>query len=193
MAGTCRPDRRQGLVVPFNSTRSSSQTGGYSAEIGRTTGGVSRRHPVSATNSTRAATHSSAAGRREEDHFHEEAPCERNRRSRDAARVTGECVGVRSHHEGPLVLLRDVRKRDSIPGNRHHPGLYTKRQRFLGRKFDWRITTTISELLAFSDSDSFPATISTWTPARGNKRARVGTLGGDNGADLHGPLTAISW
>ena len=189
------PYRRQGFSsVPFNFYQEFQvKTGGYSAEFGRTTGGVINAVTRSGGNEFHAGTQltfePTAWAAEKEDHFHEDGTLdERNRTSRDASPFYKANVWA----SGPIMKDRlfffaMYEKRDSSPRDIDTTqAWYTQSDNdFWGAKFDWRINDNhLVELLAFSDkADSVTSNyFYNWdTAARGNKKGESsGRSGGDN-------------
>jgi len=189
------PYRRQGFSsVPFAFYQEFQvKTGGYSAEFGRTTGGVINAVTRSGGNEFHAgieATFEPAAWASEKkDHFHEDGTLdERNRTSRDASPFYKANVWA----SGPIVkdklfLFAMYEKRDSSPRDIDTTqAWYTESDNdFWGAKLDWRINDNhLVELLAFSDkADSVTSNyLYTWdTAVKGAKRGESSAAsGGDN-------------
>ncbi|MCL6713099.1 TonB-dependent receptor [Pseudomonas sp. R2.Fl] len=160
------PYRRQGFSsVPFNFYEEFQvKTGGYSAEFGRSTGGVINAVTRSGSNEFHAGVEVTLAPASwessKEDHFHRDGTIdERERTSRD----TDAFFKTNVWASGPLVKdrlfffamyeLRDSRPKDIDTTQ----AWYTKSDNdFWGAKLDWQINDNhLLELLAFSDkSDS---------------------------------------
>lgn len=160
------PYRRQGFSsVPFNFYEEFQvKTGGYSAEFGRSTGGVINAVTRSGSNEFHAGAEVTLAPASWEsskkDHFHRDGTIdERERTSRD----TSAFFKTNLWASGPLVKdrlfffamyeLRDSRPKDIDTTQ----AWYTKSDNdFWGAKLDWQINDNhLLELLAFSDkSDS---------------------------------------
>ena len=189
------PYRRQGFSsVPFAFYQEFQvKTGGYSAEFGRTTGGVINAVTRSGGNEFHAGTEltfePSAWAADKEDHFHEDGTLdERNRTSRDASPFYKANVWA----SGPIVkdklfFFAMYEKRDSSPRDIDTTqAWFTKSDNdFWGAKFDWRISDNhLVELLAFSDkADSVTSNyLYTWdTAALGRKKGEGSSAsGGDN-------------
>src|SRR5690606_16009187 len=125
------PYRRQGFsTVPFGFYEEFQvKTGGYSAEFGRSTGGVINAVTRSGGNEFHAGAEFTMEPRawvsEREDHFHKDGSIDERDRTRR---------GVRRRREGSAVLLRDVRAARQQPqGHRHHRGLvHRQQQRLLG-------------------------------------------------------------
>lgn len=189
------PYRRQGFSsVPFAFYQEFQvKTGGYSAEFGRTTGGVINAVTRSGGNEFKAGMEMTfeptAWAAEKEDHFHEDGSLdERNRTSRDASPFYKANVWA----SGPIVkdklfFFAMYEKRDSSPRDIDTTqAWYTESDNdFWGAKFDWRINDDhLVELLAFSDkADSVTSNyLYNWdTAARGNKKGEgSASSGGDN-------------
>ena len=189
------PYRRQGFSsVPFAFYQEFQvKTGGYSAEFGRTTGGVINAVTRSGGNEFQAGAQMtfepSAWAAEKEDHFHEDGSLdERNRTSRDASPFYKANVWA----SGPILkdklfFFAMYEKRDSSPRDIDTTqAWYTESGNdFWGAKFDWRINDNhVVELLAFSDkADSVTSNyFYTWdTASRGAKKGESSaSSGGDN-------------
>jgi TonB dependent receptor/Carboxypeptidase regulatory-like domain/TonB-dependent Receptor Plug Domain len=189
------PYRRQGFSsVPFAFYQEFQvKTGGYSAEFGRTTGGVINAVTRSGGNEFQAGMEAtfepSAWASEKEDHFHEDGTLdERNRTSRDASPFYKANLWA----SGPIVkdklfFFAMYEMRDSSPRDIDTTqAWYTQNDNdFWGAKFDWRITDNhLLELLAFSDKvDSVTSNyIYNWDTAMlGEKRGESSSAsGGDN-------------
>ncbi|MGY0611561.1 TonB-dependent receptor [Luteimonas sp. A501] len=156
------PYRRQGFSsVPFGFYEEFQvKTGGYSAEFGRSTGGVINAVTRSGGNEFRAGAEitlePSAWTSSPDDHFHRDGTIdERDRRSRDDSSfyktnvwASGAIVQDR------LFFFAMYEMRDSNPRDIDTTeAWYTDSNNdFWGAKLDWRITDNhLLELLAFSD------------------------------------------
>ncbi|HSD16870.1 MAG TPA: TonB-dependent receptor [Thermomonas sp.] len=189
------PYRRQGFSsVPFAFYQEYQvKTGGYSAEFGRTTGGVINTVTRSGGNEFHAGAEftfePSAWAADKEDHFHDDGTLdERNRTSRDASSFYKANVWA----SGPILKDRlfffgMYERRDSNPRDIDTTqAWYTESNNdFWGAKLDWRINDDhLVEFLAFSDgADSVTSNyLYTWdTEARGNKKGESSSgSGGDN-------------
>ena len=189
------PYRRQGFSsVPFAFYQEFQvKTGGYSAEFGRSTGGVINAVTRSGGNEFHAGvefTFEPAAWEAErEDHFHSDGTLdERNRTSRDASPFYKANLWA----SGPIVkdqlfFFAMYEKRDSSPRDIDTTqAWYTESDNdFWGAKFDWRINDDhLLELLAFSDkADSVTSNYRyTWdTATLGAKKGESSSgSGGDN-------------
>ncbi|TMN24470.1 TonB-dependent receptor [Pseudoxanthomonas sp. X-1] len=156
------PYRRQGFSsVPFGFFQEVQvKTGGYSAEFGRSTGGVINAVTRSGDNTFRAGAEltaePSAWAASKKDHFHHDGTLdERDRTSRDASSFYKTNVWA----SGPLIRdrlfffgmyeIRDRQPRDIDTTQ----AFYTKGDNdFWGGKLDWHINDDhLLELLAFSD------------------------------------------
>lgn len=189
------PYRRQGFSsVPFNFYEEFQvKTGGYSAEFGRSTGGVINAVTRSGSNEFHAGAEVTLAPASWEsskkDHFHRDGTIdERERTSRD----TSAFFKTNLWASGPLVKdrlfffamyeLRDSRPKDIDTTQ----AWYTKSDNdFWGAKLDWQINDNhLLELLAFSDkSDSETNKYSyNWENAQRGAWAGSSTAGsgGDN-------------
>ena len=189
------PYRRQGFSsVPFGFYEEFQvKTGGYSAEFGRTTGGVINAVTRSGGNEFKSGVQvtmePSAWTSPENDHFHRDGSLdERDRTSRDDSSfyktnvwASGAIVKDRLFFFG-MYEVRDSQPRD-IDTNEAY---FTKGDNdFWGGKLDWRINDNHSlELLAFSDkADSVTSTYDyDWdTSVRGDKTGEASAgSGGDN-------------
>jgi hypothetical protein len=156
------PYRRQGFsTVPFAFYEEFQvKTGGYSAEFGRTTGGVINAVTRSGGNEFEAGfeltMEPSAWASSKNDHFHDDGTVdERDRTSRDKSSFYKANVWA----SGPLIRDRlfffaMYEMRDSQPRDIDTTEAWFSKgdNDFWGTKFDWRITDNHSlELLAFSD------------------------------------------
>jgi hypothetical protein len=189
------PYRRQGFsTMPFGFFEEFQvKTGGYSAEFGRSTGGVINAVTRSGTNEFHAGAEvtvePSAWASSKNDHFHSDGTLDaRDRTSRDTSSFYKTNVWA----SGPLVKdrlfffgmyeIRDSQPRD-IDTNQ---AFYTKGDNdFWGGKLDWHINDNHSlELLAFSDkSDSTTSTYDyDWEAAERGDKSGESTSGdgGDN-------------
>jgi len=189
------PYRRQGYSsVPFGFYEEFQiKTGGYSAEFGRSTGGVINAVTRSGSNEFQGGMEvtlePAAWAADKEDHFHSDGTIdERDRTSRDASPFYKTNVWA----SGPLLKdrlfffamyeVRDSKPRD-IDTNEAY---FTEGDNdFWGGKLDWRINDDHSlELLAFSDkADSTTTTYDyDWdTAVRGEKTGEGSAgSGGDN-------------
>ena len=189
------PYRRQGFSsVPFAFYQEFQvKTGGYSAEFGRTTGGVINAVTRSGGNEFKAGMEvtfePTAWAADKEDHFHEDGSLdERNRTSRDASPFYKANVWA----SGPILkdklfFFAMYEKRDSNPRDIDTTQAWFTESGndFWGAKFDWRITDDhVVELLAFSDkADTVTSNyFYTWdTAALGAKKGESSSSsGGDN-------------
>ena len=189
------PYRRQGYSsVPFGFYEEFQvKTGGYSAEFGRSTGGVINAVTRSGDNEFKGGvqlTMEPAAWASEKnDHFHNDGTLdERDRTSRDQSPfyktnvwASGPILKDRLFFFG-MYEVRDSKPRDIDTTE----AFYTKGNNdFWGGKLDWRINDNHSiELLAFSDkADSVTSTYDyDWdTSVRGDKTGEASAgSGGDN-------------
>ena len=160
------PYRRQGFSsVPFGFYEEFQvKTGGYSAEFGRTTGGVINAVTRSGTNEFKSGAQVTMEPRAwtwdRKDQFHSDGTIdERDRRSRDGASLYKANVWA----SGPIIRDRlfffaMYEKRESNPRDIDTvEAWYTDSSNdFWGAKLDWQINDDhLLELLAFSDkSDS---------------------------------------
>lgn len=189
------PYRRQGFSsVPFAFYQEFQvKTGGYSAEFGRTTGGVINAVTRSGGNEfhggLEATFEPSAWASSKEDHFHNDGTLdERNRTSRDASPFYKANIWA----SGPIVkdrlfVFAMYEKRKSDPRDIDTTqAWFTKSDNdFWGTKFDWRINDDhLVELLAFSDkADTLTSNyFYNWdTAVLGRKKGEGSTSsGGDN-------------
>jgi outer membrane receptor for ferrienterochelin and colicin len=189
------PYRRQGYSsVPFNFYEEVQvKTGGYSAEFGRSTGGVINAVTRSGGNEFHAGAQltmePAAWASPKDDHFHDDGTIdERDRTSRDANPFYKMNVWA----SGPLVKDRlfffgMYEKRDSRPRDIDtNDAFYTKSDNdFWGGKVDWHINDDhLLELLAFSDKAESPTDIYTydWDSDTRNrlKGDSISRSGGDN-------------
>lgn len=189
------PYRRQGFSsVPFGFYEEFQvKTGGYSAEFGRTTGGVINAVTRSGSNEFQSGVQltmePSAWASPKKDHFHSDGSLdERDRTSRDESSLyktnvwaSGAIVKDRLFFFG-MYELRDSQPKD-IDTNEAY--LTKGSNDFWGGKLDWRINDNHSlELLAFSDkADSTTSTYDyDWdTSVRGDKSGEASSgSGGDN-------------
>ena len=191
------PYRRQGYSsVPYNFYQEVQvKTGGYSAEFGRSTGGVINAVTRSGGNEFHAGAEftaePSAWESAQKDHFHRDGSIdERDRTSRDASSF----YKMNLWASGPIVKDRlfffaMYEKRDSRPRDLDTTEAWHTRSDndFWGAKFDWRINDDhLVELLAFSDkADSVTEAYAyDWTAeALGAKTGESSAgSGGDNGS-----------
>ncbi|WP_233347985.1 TonB-dependent receptor [Luteimonas sp. MC1572] len=156
------PYRRQGFSsVPFGFYEEFQvKTGGYSAEFGRTTGGVINAVTRSGSNEFKAGAEvtmePSAWSSAREDRFHRDGSLdERDRRSRDDSSFYKTNVWASGAIvQDTLFFFAMYEKRDSNPRDIDTgQAWYTKNDNdFWGAKVDWRINDNhLVELLAFSD------------------------------------------
>src|SRR5690606_18433564 len=156
------PYRRQGYsTVPFNFyDQFQVKTGGYSAEFGRSTGGVINAITRSGTNEFHAGAQLTLEPRAwqatREDRFHEDGTIdERDRRSRDG----GSFYKANVWASGPILKDRlfffgMYEWRGSQPQDIDTSQAWVTQSAndFWGGKIDWRINDNhLVELLAFSD------------------------------------------
>ncbi len=187
--------RRQGFSsVPFAFYQEFQvKTGGYSAEFGRTTGGVINAVTRSGDNEFRGGVQvtmePAAWASAKEDHFHSDGTVdERSYTSRDS----NSFYKTNLWASGPIVkdklfFFAMYENRDSSPkdfdGNIAF--LTESSNDFWGTKFDWRINDNhLLELLAFSDKAESPTDIYNYTWAAGSldrlKGDSISNSGGDN-------------
>ncbi|MBD9536976.1 MAG: TonB-dependent receptor [Stenotrophomonas sp.] len=160
------PYRRQGFsTVPFNFYEEFQvKTGGYSAEFGRSTGGVINAITRSGGNEFKGGVEvtmePSAWASSKKDHFHRDGTIdERDRTSRDTSPLTKTNVWA----SGPLVkdklfffAMYENRDSDSKDVDENEAWKTKSNNDFWGGKLDWRITDNhMLELLAFSDKSDF--------------------------------------
>lgn len=163
------PYRRQGFsTVPFAFYQEFQvKTGGYSAEFGRSTGGVINAVTRSGSNEFKGGievtVEPGAWSSVKQDHFHSDGSLdERDRTSRDDSSLTKTNVWA----SGPIVKDRlfffaMYEKRDSNATDIDTGEAWTTRgsNEFWGAKFDWQITDGHRlELLAFSDQAEYDTT-----------------------------------
>lgn len=156
------PYRRQGYsTVPFAFYQEFQvKTGGYSAEFGRSTGGVINAVVRSGGNEFHAGAEATfepdAWSSAQKDHFHSDGTIdERDRTSRDG----GSFYKANLWASGPIVKDRlfffaMYEQRDSNPRDIDTTEAWRTESNndFWGAKFDWRINDNhLLELLAFSD------------------------------------------
>lgn len=189
------PFLRQGFSsVPFGFYEEFQiKTGGYSAEFGRSTGGVINAVTRSGGNEFHSGMEvtlePSAWASSKNDHFHSDGSLDgRDRTSRDVSPLYKTNVWA----SGPLVKDRlfffamyENRDNDSKDIDTNRAFLTDSNNDFWGGKLDWRINDNHSlELLAFSDkAESNTSTYNyAWgTTGRGTKRGESSTgTGGDN-------------
>ncbi|WFC42123.1 TonB-dependent receptor [Pseudoxanthomonas sp. SE1] len=189
------PYRRQGFSsVPFAFYEEFQvKTGGYSAEFGRTTGGVINAVTRSGSNEFRAGTQLTMQPRAwasdQKDRFHSDGTIdERDRRSRDGGSTYKANVWASGAIvKDKLFFFAMYENRDSNPRDIDTiEAWYTDSNNdFWGGKLDWQINDNhLLELLAFSDKaeSSTSAYDYDWdAEARGEKTGEsyVGS-GGDN-------------
>lgn len=189
------PYRRQGFsTVPFAFYEEFQiKTGGYSAEFGRSTGGVINAVTRSGGNEFHAGAEvtmePAAWTSSKEDKFHRDGTLdERDRRSRDDGSFTKANVWASGAIvQDRLFFFGMYEKRDSNPRDIDtEKAWYTDSNNdFWGAKLDWRINDDhLLELLGFSDkSDSATSTYDyDWDNAeRGEKNGEsFSGSGGDN-------------
>ena len=189
------PYRRQGFSsVPFAFYEEFQvKTGGYSAEFGRSTGGVINAVTRSGGNEFHAGvqfTGEPAAWQAErKDHFHSDGSLdERDRTSRDG----GPFYKANVWASGAIVkdklfffAMYEQRKNDPRDFDTTQAFLTSSNNDFWGAKLDWRINDNhLVELLAFSDkADSSTSNYQyDWTSGAIGKLKGVGDSGsgGDN-------------
>jgi Outer membrane receptor for ferrienterochelin and colicins len=189
------PYRRQGFSsVPFAFYQEFQvKTGGYSAEFGRSTGGVINAVTRSGSNEFHAGAEvtlePSAWESSKEDHFHRDGTLdERNRTSRDKSSFYKANVWASGAIvQDKLFFFAMYEKRDSNPQDFDtNDAFLTKSDNdFWGAKLDWRINDDhLLELLAFSDKSESTTGIYKYTWATGSKDRLKGDSvsgsGGDN-------------
>ncbi len=189
------PYRRQGFSsVPFGFYEEFQiKTGGYSAEFGRSTGGVINAVTRSGGNEFKSGMQvtfePSAWASDKEDHFHSDGSLdERSYTSRDANSFSKANLWA----SGPIVkdklfFFAMYEKRDSNPRDYDAIAAFlTKSDNdFWGTKFDWRINDDhLVEFLAFSDKSESTTDIYKYTWAADTldklKGDSVSGSGGDN-------------
>lgn len=191
------PYRRQGFSsVPFAFFQEFQvKTGGYSAEFGRSTGGVINAVTRSGGNDFHAGAEvtmePSAWAAPKKDHFHSDGTIdERDRTSRDESPfykanvwASGALVKDKLFFFG-MYERRDARPQDIDTSQAWKT---TSKNDFWGAKIDWHINDNhLLELLAFSDkADSSTSNYNyDWDTAKFGNKKGVGTAGsgGDNGS-----------
>ncbi|WP_449447916.1 TonB-dependent receptor [Thermomonas brevis] len=188
------PYRRQGFSsVPFAFYQEFQvKTGGYSAEFGRSTGGVINAVTRSGGNEFHAGaelTFEPAAWASEKkDHFHRDGTLdERDRTSRDASPLYKTNVWA----SGPIVkdklfffAMYEKRDNDSRDIDTTK-AFYTRRNNdFWGGKLDWHINDDhLLELLAFSDKSEAATDIYKYTWSAGSKDRLMGDSISESGGD----------
>ncbi len=189
------PYRRQGFSsVPFAFYQEFQvKTGGYSAEFGRSTGGVINAVTRSGGNEFHAGVEltfePSAWASDKEDHFHSDGTVdERSYTSRDY----NSFLKANLWASGPIVkdklfFFAMYEKRDSSPKDfdANVAFLTESSNDFWGAKFDWRINDDhLVELLAFSDKADSATDVYFYTWAAGSldrlKGDSISNSGGDN-------------
>jgi hypothetical protein len=156
------PYRRQGYsTVPFNFYEEVQvKTGGYSAEFGRSTGGVVNAVTRSGGNEfhggIQLTAEPAAFGTSMKDHFHKDGTLdERDRTSRDKSSFFKTNVWA----SGPIVkdklfffAMYEKRDADSQDTDTNEAWRTNSNNDFWGGKLDWHINDNhLLELLAFSD------------------------------------------
>ena len=189
------PYRRQGFsTVPFAFYEEFQvKTGGYSAEFGRSTGGVINAVTRSGGNEFRGGAgvtmEPAAWASAKEDHFHHDGVIdERDRTSRDTSSFYKANVWA----SGPIVkdklfFFAMYETRDNRPKDFDTNDAFITRgsNDFWGGKLDWNITDNHKlELLAFSDKSDPATDIYTYTWDTGTlgrlKGDSISGSGGDN-------------
>jgi hypothetical protein len=187
--------RRQGFSsVPFAFYQEFQvKTGGYSAEFGRTTGGVINAVTRSGSNEFQSGAQvtlePAAWASEKDDHYHSDGTVdERSYTSRDSNSFYKTNVWA----SGPIVkdklfFFAMYENRDSSPKDFDGNVAFLTKSNddFWGAKFDWRINDDHSlELLAFSDKAESPADVYAYTWAAGTldrlKGDSISNSGGDN-------------
>jgi outer membrane receptor protein involved in Fe transport len=187
--------RRQGFSsVPFGFYQEFQvKTGGYSAEFGRTTGGVINAVTRSGSNEFQSGAQvtlePAAWASKKDDHYHSDGTVdERGYTSRDSNSFYKTNVWA----SGPIVkdklfFFAMYENRDSSPKDFDGNVAFLTKSNddFWGAKFDWRINDDHSlELLAFSDKAESPADVYAYTWAAGTldrlKGDSISNSGGDN-------------
>jgi outer membrane receptor for ferrienterochelin and colicin len=163
------PYRRQGFSsVPFGFfDQFQIKTGGYSAEFGRTTGGVINAVTRSGGNEFHGGVEltfePSVWRAQKDDHFHSDGTVdERDRTSRD----DGSFFKTNLWASGPIVkdklfffAMYEMRDADSRDIDTTQAFYTDSPNDFWGTKFDWQITDNhLLELLAFSDKNDSTTT-----------------------------------
>lgn len=189
------PYRRQGFsTVPFNFYEEFQiKTGGYSAEFGRSTGGVINAITRSGGNEFKGGVEvtmePSAWASSKKDHFHHDGTVdERDRTSRD----TGSLYKTNVWASGPIVqdklfFFAMYENRDSTPRDFDSTDAFIGggSNDFWGTKLDWRINDNHQlGLLAFSDKNDSTTDIYNYSWDQGalgqQKGDSVSESGGDN-------------
>jgi len=187
--------RRQGFsTVPFAFYQEFQvKTGGYSAEFGRTTGGVINAVTRSGSNEFQSGAQvtlePAAWASKKDDHYHSDGTVdERGYTSRDSNSFYKTNVWA----SGPIVkdklfFFAMYENRDSSPKDFDGNVAFLTKSNddFWGAKFDWRINDNhLLELLAFSDKAESPADVYAYTWAAGTldrlKGDSISNSGGDN-------------
>lgn len=189
------PYRRQGYSsVPFAFYQEFQiKTGGYSAEFGRTTGGVINALTRSGSNEFKSGLEvtiePAAWAAPAKDRFHSDGTIvERSRTSRD----TSQLLKTNLWASGPLVKDRlfffaMYERRDSNPRDfdSSEAWLTESNNNFWGSKIDWQINDDHKlELLAFSDkADSITTYYDTYDWATDTLGGAAGDSSGGSGGD----------
>lgn len=188
------PYRRQGFsTVPFNFYEEFQvKTGGYSAEFGRSTGGVINAITRSGGNEFKGGVEvtmePSALASSKKDHFHSDGTLdERSRTSRD----TSSLYKTNVWGSGPLVkdklfFFAMYENRDSRPQDYDSTAAFIGggNNDFWGTKLDWRISDNHQlELLAFSDKTESATDIYTYDWNSGKRGRLKGTSVAESGGD----------
>jgi outer membrane receptor protein involved in Fe transport len=187
--------RRQGFSsVPFGFYQEFQvKTGGYSAEFGRTTGGVINAVTRSGSNEFQSGAQvtlePAAWASQKDDHYHSDGTVdERSYTSRDS----NSFYKTNLWASGPIVkdklfFFAMYENRDSSPKDFDGNVAFLTKSNddFWGAKFDWRINDDhLLELLAFSDKSESPADVYKYTWAAGTldrlKGDSISNSGGDN-------------
>ena len=188
------PYRRQGFSsVPFAFYKEFQvKTGGYSAEFGRSTGGVINAVTRSGDNEFKGGVEMTmepaAWAAEKKDHFHDDGSLdERDRTSRDTSPFYKTNVWA----SGPIVkdklfffVMYENRDNDSKDIDTEAAYITNRNNDFWGGKLDWRINDNHSlELLAFSDKADSATSVYEYTWDTGERGAWQGDSTSGSGGD----------